>query len=232
MFLPLTFLALAILNSYFSKQKLEIFIILAGSVIFLHSNGLHLWRGVGPNVYLASIIGFWCYAIYMLFKPNNDYKSRLPIYTILLAKIILARLYYLEFSQQEFFGRDFYTLNNLIYNMFLLAPIIYLIITQLNQKISQLSWQYYLLFAILLAGLGLPISGLYIILFSLIYGYLYHDKFILFAGYILIPTFIIGLYYDIFMSLATASLLALFIAIGFLTAYVIVRFSKFKQVEA
>ncbi len=241
-FLPIILL-LAISNMYIGKTKLEIFFILFFGffvVMFFFSDIMFsTWLGSGftkfPFVYNLIIAALmWVFVAGLLLEFDKSYSSRLPFYGFIIAQILLMLVQSVFLFNREISVGDISLFNwgGILYNIILLAAVIYLIFKLQKNSEFKLGWQYIVGFLILAAGIFLPIENLYIAIFCLIYGYAYRDKFILIAGYLLMPLFVFKLYYNLQLTLDSASLLSFIIGVGFLVAYVTIRFSKFDKKEA
>ena len=236
MFIALLALMLAIINLYLSRMKLEVFLLLFGCVLVLKFvisdfgqsiSGAELpFIAYADSEFLINC-GLWIWAILSLLVFNLNYKNRLPFYAFIAAQIILGLFNINVFNFVVGFNLNFGM--QVVFNLIVLAPSIYLILNLQKPNGQAIDWQYYALFGLLFVGCLLPISNLYIILFCFLFGYTQRDGIILASAYILTPIFVYNLYRRLDLTLDTASTIAIIIGIGFLVAFGIVRFSQFKQ---
>jgi len=241
-FLPIILL-LAIGNMYISKTKFEAFFILFSGffvVMFVLSTimfSIGLGGEFGQFSFVYSLIIaalMWIFVAGLLLKFDKNYLYRLPFYGFITAQISLMGIQSILLFNREISVASISLLNwgSLFYNIILLAAVVYLIFKLQKNSQFKLGWQYITGFFVLASGVFLPIESLYIALFCLIYGYTYRDRFILVAGYLLMPLFVFKLYYSLQLTLDSASLLSFIVGIGFLLAYAIIRFSKFDENKA
>lgn len=238
---------IAIINMYVGKIKLEIFIVLLVSIVFLRFALLDdfTWvLGARSRIDIPIYYGYfvkavlWLYSAILLFKYNLGYKNRLPFYALILAQISVSTAYgWMYKSGEVTIINDFWVgISNQFtrtgYHLILLAPSLYLILMLLKKNQCRVGWQYIVGFILLLIGTFFPLGDLYIILFCFIYGYAKRDRYILFSAYILMPIFIYKLYRSLELTLSTASLLAMIIGVSLLAIYAVVRFSKFETEAA
>uniref|UniRef100_A0A2A4Z3Y2 DUF4401 domain-containing protein n=1 Tax=OCS116 cluster bacterium TaxID=2030921 RepID=A0A2A4Z3Y2_9PROT len=232
LFAPLAVL-LAIGNMYIGKIKLEIFTLLLITICGLKYIARD-WMGMASYFNFDTYLPFpfdlvissalWIWAVVMLLKFNTEYKNRLPFYALTLSLLILAYADGSLFTKVPWHGTP------VAYNLLLLASSVYLVLKLLKANGYKLSWQYIVVFLLLLAGTILPIANLYIILFCFIFGYSQRDRYIIVMAYILTPAFIYELYNSFQLTLDSASLLAMLVGLALLVAWAVVKYSKFEKV--
>ena len=236
LFAPLALL-MAIANMYIGKIKLEIFALLLISICGLKYITRD-WLGMATYFSFDTSIVFpfdfvissllWIWAVLMLTKYNGEYKNRLPFYALTLSLLILA------YADQNLFSKTSVVLigqwTQIVYNLLLLAPSVYLVLKLLKHNGYKLGWQYIAILLLLIAGAILPIANLYVILFCFVFGYSQRDRYILVMAYILTPAFIYELYHHFDLTLDSASLLAMIVGLGALAAWAVVKYTKFEKV--
>lgn len=230
-FAPLA-LVFAAVNMYVGKIKLEIFSILFFCIILQKLASSHwVYMPKDFNIFFGFgfyvTCGIWIWAVVALMMFDTKYRNRLPFYALILVQFIIISFDEHIFREASSFHYN--QVNAVIYNLLLLAPSLYLLYKLHAENGNKLSWQYIACCLLLLAGISLPISDLYITIFCFIYGYQFRDRYILVFAYIFTPLFIYKLYHNFNLELSHASILAMIIGVGCLAAWAVVRFTKFNK---
>lgn len=164
-------LILAIINMYVGKIKLEIYVVLFSCIFFVSffANNDLFWMSSNSRIdspfsyeFLVTLI-LWIWAVVMLLKFDKKHLNRLPFYALVAVQLILLNFDFDRFKVGQMMQMDMWS--QVIYNLVLLMPSLYL-----GWKLQQASrykfgWQYIAAAVVLLFGVVLPVANVYIILF-------------------------------------------------------------------
>ena len=235
-----TALILTIINFYFAKSKIEIFISLVSTFLFIKYASVNIFEylelGDIRNVTI-NLFGFWLNilvwltALYLLLFNQNDYKYRLPFYAIITSILIFNPFGYFGNVNLDNAIINFST-ENIISGIVLAAPLIYIITKLFKEYGLKYKWQFIACVVAIIAGMLLPISNLYIAIFCLLHGHFYRDVYSKLASYILFPFIIFNLYHSMKLTLSSASLVSLIVGIILSIIFVIIKYTKFEMDEA